>query len=73
MYTPPCISTFLSREPTLIASCTSLDDVALSGELFINPVALRKAKIVYNFGLSECISVKRKNSLLGKQCLSLKS
>ena len=26
-----------------------------NGELeFINPVALRKAKIVYNFGLSEC-------------------
>ena len=25
--------------------------------LIINPVALRKAKIVYNFGLSECIRV----------------
>ena len=22
--------------------------------LYINPIALRKAKIVYNFGLSEC-------------------
>ena len=25
---------------------------------FLNPVALRKAKIVCNFGLSECIRVK---------------
>ena len=24
----------------------------------LNPIALRKAKIVYNFGLSECIRVK---------------
>ena len=27
----------------------------------MNPIALRKAKIVYNFGLSECIRVKRNN------------
>ena len=26
----------------------------------LNPIALRKAKIVYNFGLSECNRVKRK-------------
>ena len=26
--------------------------------LYLNPVALRKAKIVYNFGLSECNRVK---------------
>ena len=25
---------------------------------WINPIALRKAKIVYNFGLSECSRVK---------------
>ena len=25
---------------------------------FINPIALRKAKIVYNFGLSECNTIK---------------
>ena len=25
---------------------------------FLNPIALRKAKIVYNFGLSECSRVK---------------
>ena len=25
---------------------------------FINPTALKKAKIVYNFGLSECMRVK---------------
>ena len=26
--------------------------------MYINPTALRKAKIVYNFGLSECTRVK---------------
>ena len=26
--------------------------------VFINPIALRKAKIAYNFGLSECNRVK---------------
>ena len=30
----------------------------LSEIVFFNPIALRKAKIVYNFGLSECIRVK---------------
>ena len=29
--------------------------------LQINPIALRKDKIVYNFGLSECKRVKNKN------------
>ena len=28
---------------------------------FVNPIALRKAKIVYNFGLSECNKVKKVN------------
>ena len=28
---------------------------------FVNSIALRKAKIVYNFGLSECNRVKRLN------------
>ena len=32
----------------------------------MNPVALRKAKIVYNFGLSECNRVKRKINVLSK-------
>ena len=32
----------------------------------INPVALRKAKIIYNFGLSECNRVKRKSNVLSK-------
>ena len=31
-----------------------------------NPFALRKAKIVYNFGLSECHRVKRKTIVLSK-------
>ena len=29
----------------------------------LNPTALRKAKIVYNFGLSECNRVKENNSV----------
>ena len=32
----------------------------------MNPNALRKAKIVYNFGLSECNRVKRKTVVLSK-------
>ena len=32
----------------------------------MNPTAHRKAKIVYNFGLSECNRVKRKTNVLSK-------
>ena len=32
--------------------------VSGNGHSFVNPIALRKAKIVYNFGLSECSGVK---------------
>ena len=32
--------------------------VMLTKGLLFNPIALRKAKIVYNFGLSECNRVK---------------
>ena len=35
--------------------------------VIFNPIALRKAKIVYNFGLSECNRVK-----MGKHCLTAK-
>ena len=35
----------------------------------LNPFALRKAKIVYNFGLSECNMVKGYNLLLWEQVL----
>ena len=44
------------------------------GQLF-NPVALRKAKIVYNFGLSECNRVMKRiclNLLPWEQILSLR-
>ena len=33
----------------------------------MNPVALRKAKIEYNFGLSECSRVKRKGIVLSEE------
>ena len=32
----------------------------------MNPIALRKAKIVYNFGISMCNRVKRKTIVLSK-------
>ena len=34
----------------------------------VNPIALRKAKIVYNFGLSQCNRVKEANSLAARIC-----
>ena len=37
----------------------------------LNLIALRKAEIVYNFGLSESNRVKGKNLLLGEQIFSL--
>ena len=38
----------------------------------LNPIALRKAKIAFNFGLSECSRVKGKNLLIWRQFLSLR-
>ena len=35
-----------------------------------NPIALRNAKIVYNFGLSECNKVKVLDTLSGEAALS---
>ena len=35
-----------------------LTQLQQDGELTLNPIALRKAKIVWNFGLSECNGVK---------------
>ena len=40
---------------------------------YFNPIALRKAKIVYNFGLSECNRVKKKDFVVSEQILSFKS
>ena len=31
---------------------------AIARQMLLNPIALRKAKIAYNFGLSECSKVK---------------
>ena len=64
-----------------MANCLDSDEVAhdepphldlyclqiqLSSFSHFNPVAPRKAKIVYNFGLSECDSIKCKIDLLFK-------
>ena len=34
------------------------DAISKASSILINPIALRKAKIAYNFGLSECNRVK---------------
>ena len=34
-------------------------------KVLFNPIALRQAKIVYNFGLSECSRVKKLSSFKG--------
>ena len=39
----------------------------------LNPNALRKAKIVYNFGLSECNRVKGRNLFIVEQTLLLRA
>ena len=44
------------KEETLIRLCRVVG--VLSMCMFRSPIALRKAKIVYNFGLSECNRVK---------------
>ena len=44
----------------------------LQKRVCFNPFALRKAKIVNNFGLSECSRVKGKNLLLKEQIFPLK-
>ena len=36
--------------------------------MYINPIALRKAKIVYNFGLSECNRVNKAIQMLIMTC-----
>ena len=35
-----------------------LNEYSAKGDNSFNPIALRKAKIVYNFGLTECQRVK---------------
>ena len=44
-------------------SCKDLGPVSQS---IINPIALRKTKIAYNFGLSECNRLKRGSGPLGE-------
>ena len=59
--------TKLYQESSRLA-CRLPDNLAI-GQFFsllsdINPIALRKAKIVYNFGLSECNRIKHPKQLL---------
>ena len=68
MGTLSCLLPCFQRETTLFAS---LDKEALSKlESTLNPTALRKAKTVYNFGLSECNRV-NKPTLRSKAILKM--
>ena len=76
MDTLPCFSAVLQRGTNFGTSCLllwmtqpflsgpSFNPIALRKAKIVYPIALRKAKIVYNFGLSECNRGKEKNSLL---------
>ena len=52
----------MSFRPDLFhANCIlNVYDMSYVNIILFNPIALRKAKIVYNFGLSECNRVKPK-------------
>ena len=50
----------------------SLGHETLPNESIFNPIALRKAKIVYNSGLSECNRVKGMNLLPKEQIVFFK-
>ena len=64
-----CLTTngnsILTSKEAILIFCFSLAPKWVKN-LLINPIALRKARIVYNFGLSECNRVK-------EQLLSFKS
>ena len=49
-HTPTFVSFFYSNKAVLFGN--SMD--YMYSQTYLNPVALRKAKISYNFGLSEC-------------------
>ena len=44
---------------------------ALQWQCYVNPMAFRKAKIAYNFGLSECNRVKKGNTIIATSGSSL--
>ena len=54
---PKAVNVFLSMQTPMVV----LKPVNIS--IHLNPTALRKAKIVYNFGLSECNRVNYRNFL----------
>ena len=56
------ISILLTVRSCIIMNCGYMYVFCMSKILF-NPVALRKAKIAYNFGLSECNRVKPTETL----------
>ena len=53
-----------NHETLKIVTCITIVVTVKSKQVFFNPNAVRKAKIVCNFGLSECNRVKAIDSLL---------
>ena len=63
--------------PDIPINCVDLDQMLLSAASeqvlhCLNPIALRMAKIVYNFGLSECNRVNMPKRLSGLKVLKQK-
>ena len=69
------MGSFLREYPKseLIQNKNAILLCSASKESILNATAFKKAKIVYNFGLSECNRVQRKTSFLLKPILSFKS
>ena len=65
-------NTFMrSNSATFILATLYNEDQLLNKIHSFNPIALRKAKIVYNFGLSECNRVKRRPRIANRKLQKL--
>ena len=70
-----CIELISEFSKVLLAWCSYLSQLTENNILVmctfaVNPIALRKAKIVNNFGLSECIRLKKDCSTIWLQSCS---
>ena len=63
MDTTLCFSAISMKENNVFKDFlfASLSNIPFQIGVTLNPIALRKAKIVYNFGLSECNRVEKKH------------
>ena len=70
-FLPPTLNFFLHFGQTFHLKKKMEGKACILKDFFfdMNQIALRKAKIVYNLGLSECNRVKRKTTLLSKDIM----